>query len=229
MDDSTAFITIPHTSLESALETAEYFGATFGKDCLLEPESHNLRISLDLVDTKIVEDLERSPASPSTPQKFSPTRTDFTLELDTASQARLAEIELVYLQEWEAANGDRTAQQSAYRDRQSAIRQLRLQFLSSLVEPAANGGTLIYGGWFPNAVSLDYPDGQWRQVETLIHFAHPISPEDLYLRECRVSCDRIIRYHIPGLDDAEWIRQNEPRQRLDAAKWRSLLLQRYLA
>jgi len=229
MDDSTAFITIPHTSLNAALETAEYFGAAFGKDCLLEPESHNLRISLDLVDSKIVEALEISPTPLPTPQKFSPTRTDFTLELDTANQARLAEIELVYLQEWEAANGDLDAQDIAYRDMRTAKKALRSQFLTSLIEAAAGPGTLVYGGWFANATCLERPDGQWRRVETLIHFTHPVSPEDLYLRECRVTCDRIIRYHIPGLDDAEWIRQNEPRQRLDAAKWRSLLLQRHLA
>jgi hypothetical protein len=225
MAEST-FIVLPHTSTSEAIDTAQSFGGVFGKDCFLQSDN-SLKIALDLIDDLIVQELRTPPAAPVAIPQEEPTRIDRTISMDMAQEIQLAQIEVDFLADWETAQGDRAAENAAFKKRAIAKKMLRSRVLTPLVQmelsPESN---LAYGGFFDRATCLDWPDGKARTAHTLIHFSHPSSPEELWLREQRVNCRLILRYQIPGLDDAEWIRQNEPRQDLDCSGWRSLLWKR---
>ena len=97
-----------------------------------------------------------------------------------------------------------------------------LSFVQIDIAPSS----LVYGAVVPTVTCLTEPDGRAYAIEVLIHASHPASAEDLYLREKRVECDRILRYHCPSLDDAQWLKQNEPRETMDAIGWRKSLRDR---
>ncbi|MBD2019323.1 hypothetical protein H6F43_03885 [Leptolyngbya sp. FACHB-36] len=204
--------------------TAEQFQAVFGRDCFLL-DHFNLRVSLDVVDRMISRSLERStPPPPHVLTPAPPERIDRTIDLTQAQQLQLLEIDLQFQSDW-IASENREAERAARRSWQQAKEMLRRQVITPLITADATGSTLIYGfGHHASSITvLDSPDGKRYQVDTLIHASHPVSPEDLYLRELRVEAGRIIRYRIPGLDDAAWMKQNEPRGPLDPQAWRSLL------
>ncbi len=205
-----------------ALETAQALNGKFGQDCFLLPD-HSLSLPL----TFIQQCLQTSAQPDPEPCKRCPTRLDREIELDPKQQAQLLEIQAIYQQDWVAAAGNPYRRRLARRKLHQLKLKLRAEVLTPLVDLEITPGvTLVYGGFFLDALCQHAPDGRSYTVETLIHFTHPVSAEDLFLREHRVQCDRILRYRIPGLDDAEWMRQNEPRQTLDAQAWRALLLKR---
>jgi hypothetical protein len=221
MSDSS--IVIPHHSLIEALETATALNGRFGQDCFLEA---NYALKLPLA---FIQKCNGQPEINPVPCQRCPVRLDRVIELEPEQQARFAEIQLAYAQDWEIAAGNRYQQQLARRKYHQLKQVFRSEVLTPLVDMEISAGvTLIYGGFFFDALCQDAPDGRFYTVETLIHFSHPVSSEDLHLRERRVECDRIIRYRILGVDDAEWIRQNEPRRALNAEMWRELLVTRLL-
>lgn len=194
---------------------------------MLEPDSFNLRVSLDCIDELIERRLKDQQTAISPPAGNNTERVDRTLVMDATQQARLIEIDAVYLEEWQQANGEWELQRLARAKQQQAKIKLRSQVIEQYaamdVKP---GNTLVYGGVLPGAVCLDVPDGQQRSVERLIHFSHPVNGDELWLRECRVQAERVIRYRVPGLDDAQWMMQDEGRSGLDAAGYREILKQR---
>lgn len=224
-------IVIPCSSIRDALIKAEEFDAIFAKDCFLQEGTSNLRFDADFIDDRMIEAMEVERILEETkpqPRQFSkPVRVDTALELDSEGNIELLQIEASFLEAWQDANGDQDVLRQAQANRQRLRRKLRLDFLDSIIRRSVVGGdTLIYGLEVNGAVCLEEADGNTHEVEVLIHATHPASPEDLYLRERQVQCDRILRWRIPGLDDGDWMRQNEPRETLDAKAWRRLLSDR---
>lgn len=216
------------------LQTVCKLGIILGRDCQFS-EDFNLKIPIVVLDRLIEEGLKNPDTALSPqPSALSPQppaeRIDRVIELSSQQQIALMQIENQFQIDWLESDGSEDLQRKARRTQQIAKRQLR----DDIVLPYATGdlvisSSLVYGAMLPMVASLGYPDGRAFTVEALIHFSHPTSPEDLYLREKRVTAKRIYRYRIPGLDDAEWMRQNEPRGPLDAKGWRDLMRTRLLS
>jgi hypothetical protein len=103
-------------------------------------------------------------------------------------------------------------------DQEATAKQFRMRVLEGLIKADTLTGAIVFGDGFSEA--LRRPDGLHRYGTVLIHASHPANAEELYLRESQCTVDRIIRYRVPGLDDAEWMRQDEPRETMDAIAWR---------
>ena len=127
-----------------------------------------------------------------------------------------------------AAKDDLDAQAKALVEWQRFRRKLRLRIIRHLAQgDVIANDTVVYGEPLEGARLIDQPTGERIRVMRLIHLTHPVSPEDLYLREHNIHCSTIYRYRTIGLDDSDWLRQNEPRNRMDAIAYRHLLLERY--
>lgn len=223
-------IVIACASLTEALDTASSLQAKLAVEAWLVPNTFNLRVSLDHVDNQIIKHLKQVQLDTGTvvTPASEPVWLDYEVDLETEALAQLAVFRAKFANEWNAANGDAIAEKSAYLRVLRRKQELRFKLLRDRVALDATPESLIYG---PSAANfpcecIPKPDGKARVVTSVIHLSHPTSPEDLYLRHQRIICDRIIRYHIPGLDDPEWIRQNEPRSQMDARAWRELLRDR---
>ncbi|MDA0673807.1 MAG: hypothetical protein O3C67_08920, partial [Cyanobacteria bacterium] len=118
----------------------------------------------------------------------------------------------------------------AYQEFQDQCRLLRDRIVAEAAKAdCGEPPVLVYGARLPRATAI-VPDTRPRQCHTLIHATNPESPEDLYLRELNIRCDRIIRYRVAVLDDAAWARQNEPlRWPLAASDLRELAYARLTA
>ena len=211
-------ISIPTDSLLSGLEKINRLSLTLGQDCQIWPD----HILLDLGA------IDRLKAPPTTqPEFIQTTRRDVEIQLSPESNLQSLQIDAEFTRDWANAEGDRELERIARAKHLRAKAELREQIITPYVlEECMAGKILLYGGDILLAYCLPFPDGRAWTVDTLIHFSHPGSPEELYVRERRVTAREIIRYRVPGLDDAAWERQNEPRGMLDAIGWRELLLNR---
>lgn len=177
------------------------------------------------IDDLIVQQLRQNPA-PEPPERIAPPeRIDRVILLDNSQEIERAQIELNFLEAWDAAKGNPDAQIEAYEQQKRERRELRLRAIAPFVQlDILPERTLVYGtGEFDFAECIPRYDGMPRQVHTLIHHTHPVLPEELWLREHKVTAERIIRYRIKGLDDAEWDRQNQPRGEIDVKTLRGIV------
>jgi hypothetical protein len=143
---------------------------------------------------------------------------DIILTPDQCNQ--LTGIGIRFNADLERAGDDVNAQIDAAIAYGKAKAQMRWAIVTPLAESimAQSPSQLIY--------KSQYPDGRSYFVRSLIHLTHPASPEELWLREHRVTAKSIYRFHVVGLDDAEWDAQNEPRREWGDRVWRELLLGR---
>ena len=161
------------------------------------------------VDTAIATRLRRNrqhvTTAPETPTEPAlPERLDIAISLDPGSPAQVQAMQAKAQWIADTHAGIRNATK-IYHGRLQVIRDgLVLAHAMQAIE----GKTLAYGAHIPGA-RLVQLDGIPRRCNTLIHLTHPTSPEELFLREAQIECDRIYRYHVPGLDDAAWSHQNE--------------------
>ena len=202
----------------NGLSKINTLGLTLGKDCAIAPD--HILLDLDTID--------RLKAPPTTqPEFIQTTRRDVEIQLSPDSNLQSLQIDAEFTQDWANAEGDRELERIARAKHIKAKAELREQIITPYVlEDCLEGDVLLYGGDILLAYCRSFPDGRAWTVDKLIHFSHPGSPEELYARERRVTAREIIRYRVPGLDDADWERQNEPREMLDAIGWRELLLNR---
>jgi len=216
-------ISIPHNSLLDSLETLHRLGAVLGQDAVINTD-YTLQVQMTHIDDLIIQQLRQNPA-PEPPERIAPPeRIDRVILLDNSQEIERAQIEANFLEAWEAASNPE-AQTEAYEQRNRERRELRLRAISPFVQlDVLPERTLVYGtGRFDFAECIPRYDGRSRQVHTLIHHTHPTSPEELWLREHKVIAERIIRYRIKGLDDADWDRQNQPRGEIDAKALRGIV------
>lgn len=201
MSDS---ISISHNSLLDCVTRVTKLGCTLGQDCTIQ--NNNLVVNLDWIDQRIIEDLESQPQPTEPP---APTqRIDRELMIDDDSKQQILLIEAEYLEAYTAANGVYRVCADALNVRSRKLQAIRDAIVKRYVPFDISGETLIYGPDIFKAQCLAYPDGRSRHLRTLIHFTHPRSAEELMIRESRITAERIVRYRVPGLDDAEWMRQN---------------------
>jgi hypothetical protein len=214
MDD----IVIPSRSLDQTLNLIAGLGLSLGENCTILIPSHDLQVNLSLVSPSIKARIEKGHLNQ---------RIDHTIVMT---------IEQLNYLKW---LGDRLTEEIEGDEIKAIIKygiskvNLRNAIIQDLVgdilrQRGQDGSVLIYGnlqGW-AGAEILPYPDGRSRNVHSLIHFSHPASPEELWLREHRVRSTFIYRFHIPGLDDAEWAAQNEARQPFSDVVWRRVLGER---
>lgn len=226
-------ITIPLRSLQEAFTKLTELKAILGHTARLKD---GLKLSVDLnhIDTLIESSMEKKARSRSQfeipPSAIPPVeRIDRVIFMTAEHQLELLKIDTEYEMAFSNADGVWERIEKAREEHLAAKRHLRLDILAVFVSIDTSGLTLIYGDrLFDSAVVLDNPDGRARTVDTLIHYTHPVSPEELYLREQRVSAKRIIRYQVPGLDDGDWMRQDEPQSDLDADAFRKIIRDRLL-
>jgi hypothetical protein len=227
MSDS---VVIPHHSLLECLQTIQRLKLVLGRDCQFD-ESFDLRIPLQTVD-RLLEDGLNQPDLTSPVKTLLTTtaeRIDRVIDLIPDLQLKALQISNQFQADWAAAGDDRGMERLARRRQLEAQRELRLEAIAPYVmADIVYGSTLLYGLRFEGVIPLQYPDGKAYVVKSLIHQSHPATPEDLYLREVRAVAEKIYRYRVPGLDDGDWFRQNEPRSTLDAQGWRKLLAARIM-
>ena len=215
-----SLIKIPCENLLSTVTKLNELKLIIGRDCKLE--GRTIVVTLDAID-KVLEDYLNEQEVEEIPQRET-VRTDRVIHMTDAVRLELLAVEASFVRDWNAAEAERVLEQIAIDDRRIAKQQLRSRILLPHVlndiDPAS---TIVYGDGIEVCPCLEVPDGKERSVEKLIHYAHPCSPEELKLRESRIIANEIIRYRVPGLDDAEWMRQNEPIVQLN---WRELVKER---
>ncbi len=227
---SNKFVSIPCRSLVESIDTLTQLKATLGQNCHINLDTFTLQVSLELIDHCIAQDLQ-TPPPPRFAEKPPIVRIDKPIRMLPYRELELAKLQSAFYQNWTAAANDYRLQRQAHHEYQYHCSQLRDRIVAPYARTDVSGLTLVYGkleadSRTPPFLSLDYPNGQAITVQTLIHYTHPSSAEELALREQRIQAERIIRYYVPGLDDAAWVLQNEPRDRLDAIGWRTLIRRR---
>lgn len=209
-------------SLLEAVTRVNLLGCQLGKDCKILADD-SLSISLDWIDEQVADGLKRRPRSLSG-EPVPVERIDRQLYLSTEDEQAYAQIDADYLEDWLAADGNPREADAIAERRRMQLRNLRLQVVDKFIRYDIQGKTLIYGDRsFPKADYLIFPDGAAHAVETLIHYTHPGSPEEEWLRERRITAQRIIRYRVPPLDDAAWIGLNQPTTSISARRLREII------
>lgn len=188
---------IPTDSLERSLNVINQLNLTLGQDCTLEFGGVAIAVPLNQ-------------------------RIDYDIILTPDQLNRLSGLGLKLEADLTAAGDDVNAQIDAAIAFGKAKTQLRNEIVKPMISDIASKAKsmLIYPSQIP------YPDGRSHFVESLIHYTHPASPEELWLREHRVTCRFIYRFHVVELDDAEWAAQNEPRLEWSDRVWRNVLAAR---
>jgi hypothetical protein len=212
--DNTIYISNQDTA--GAIDRAFQFGGTFAKDCWLQPDGTTLKIDLALAERVMVDGMESAAPEPSENPAI-PTRIDRTYPLSETDQAEWIQIGMEFGRRYREAQS-LSERSQVISDQEAIAKQFRMRVLKPLIEADMVGDPIVFGTGFPDA--LLRPDGLHRYGGVLIHASHPLNAEELYLRESQCTVSQIIRYRIPGLDDAEWIRQNEPRETMDTIAWR---------
>jgi len=227
-------ILVSNATLADALKTTATLGLILGQDCRLEFD-HSLTIDVDAVlrhleaNPRPAEDINPAEEPPQPTQQ--PERIDRIIPLSESYGAVARAITEKHERQLEML-ALHSEPEAAFTDLIRSTVRARLELRSRIIEPWIEGdikagSTLVYGRReFSGAECLLYPDGKLRDVEALIHDDHPVSPEDLFLREHRTNAKRIYRYRIERLDDQEWAFQNDLLNPLDAQGWRELLTQR---
>lgn len=215
-------IYITTDSFQTAIERLKQLDGTLTKNVWLEPDNLTLKIDFELAEKAFIDRIPSPPSEtkPSESSHHAPTRIDRSIPLNMEQSAEWTNITLDfagrYLRSTNPAEQEKIAE-----DRATVARQFRWGVIKSIVEMDKIADSIVFGGDFPD--SIDFPDGTHRHATVLIHASHPANAEELYLRESQTTCDRIIRYRVPGLDDADWIRQDNQRDTLDSIGWRKLL------
>jgi hypothetical protein len=214
---------IRHADLASCLQAVTGLNLTLGQGCRILFPSYDLEIFpsaiFKLLNQPTVEAVEPAP--------LPPTYVDREVLPNLAQKAHYDELTELFISNYQDAPTDEQRRQ-AFLDYRRSVTDLRLHIIQPIAEQDIDDQTaLIYGGLhIPGCVSIDRPDGRHYIVDLLVHYSHPVSPEELRLRERRVTCKKILRYYVPGLDDARWQQQNQQRQSLDADGWRTLIAHR---
>lgn len=220
-------ITIPYDSVPDAFAVLDRLSLRAGRDAIVDMDG-TIHILDEAID-RIIQDflrLKRQPL-PKLPPEPDRYRQDRVIPLPVWAQTLLLKHKRSFVLAMAEAKDDIDAQGRAIAQWQLFRRKLRLRVIRHLAQAdVIANDTAVYGGSLDGARSLEAPTGEVIRVERLIHLTHPVSPEDLYLREHNIHCSSIFRYRCPGLDDGDWHTQNEPRDRLDAIGYRHLLLER---
>jgi len=223
-------IDIPHKNLADAFDTLTRLGLAAGPDAIvgIEGTIHILPAACDrLVATHIKQRGTIQPPAESTTTKPPPHRHDRRIHLPQWAELKLLQRQRAFLAAVNDAGDNAVNTARALADWQAYRRRLRLSIVHDYAQgDVVHGNTYCYGGDLQGATRLNSPTGEAIRCDRLIHYTHPINPEDLALREANVWCAEIYRYYIPGLDDAPWMAQNSPRYALDAHAYRDLLLAR---
>lgn len=212
-------IYIPFDNTESAIARALEIGGTFSKDCWLQPDGTTLRIDLELAEQVMVDGIGQNQPEPVI-QKAPPVRLDRAYPLSVEESSEWLQISMEFAYKYRAAQSIEERAR-AIADQEATTKQFRMRVLEPLIKVDTITGAIVFGDGFPEA--LRQPDGLHRYGTVLIHASHPRNAEELYLRESQCTVDRIIRYRVPGLDDAAWMRQDEPREMMDVIGWRKYL------
>jgi hypothetical protein len=209
---------ISHQNTESALDRAFQFGGTFAKDCWLQPDGTTLRIDLALAEQVMIDGImPEDDGSVQGEARQPPIRIDRTYHLSPEDQSEWLQIGMEFGRKYREADGIKE-RAKVIADQEATAKQFRMRVLEGLIKADTLTGAIVFGDGFPEA--LRRPDGLHRFGTVLIHASHPANAEELYLRESQCTVDRIIRYRVPGLDDAAWMRQDEPRGIMDVIGWR---------
>lgn len=216
------YIKIPHPDNQSAIVQMLQIGGKLAQNCWIDPDN-TLRVNLGLAEQVMIDNMDQSiDRMPDEPDSM-PTRFDRVIPLTIEQSSEWLTIGHEFARQYnQAVTLEEKRSIVGARDRTS--QQFRYRVIKPHIEadlPADRVEAVIFGGDFPT--SIESPDGMRRYCTMLVHASHPTSAEELYLREAQTVCQRIFRYRIPGVDDAEWIRQEEPREPLDVAGWRRLI------
>jgi hypothetical protein len=228
-----ATITIPHDDLQSAFNTLDRLGIKAGQGASVELDAtvHILDESID----RLVQTYRRQRQQPEPPPEAPGRciRLDRCLPVPPWANHKLLGYQARFINLMQEAGDDRDRRRELIDELQSLRRSVRLRIIRATVQgDIIAHQTVVYGANvlqvpLEGALPLSEPTGEAMSVKRLIHLTHPTSPEDLYLREKNITCETIYRYRCPGLDDAEWNLQNEPRVLIDAIGYRELLEARW--
>lgn len=193
----------------------------------LSANSKQVAVPLSAIDQANETWLESTPLDSAAEEstEVEPTRIDRTIVLTDAENTKRMKVDADFLAAIAQARTEDDRLKS-YQEQRNAYSQIRQEAVSRNIPADAQGKTLIYGPHFVNGSTIA-ADGIFRTCSTLIHATHPVSPEDEYLREAQVQCDRIVRYRVLGIDDGQWQLINQPLHwPMTAEDWRQMLLAR---
>ena len=220
-------ITIPYNSVPDAFAVLDRLSLRAGKDAIVDLDGtiHILDEAIDRIIQSYLR-VKRQPV-PEPPPEPDCYRQDRVIPMPVWAQTLLLKHRRSFVQAVAEAKDDVDAQGKAIAQWQAFRRSLRLRVIRHVAQgDVIANDTVVYGGALEGARLLEAPTGETVRALRLIHLTHPVSPEDLYLREHNIHCSSIFRYRCPGLDDGDWHTQNEPRERLDAMSYRHLLMER---
>lgn len=214
-------VVVPISGISQALEIARRLGLKLPDDAAVS--DGELVLSGDWIDRAIHAYVRSQPKRQSTVASVEPRRIDRAVKLGAAEEAKLAAIQRNFGADARGVSQEADSQ-AVFDYRNEQLARLRLSIITPIAQGDVSGITCVYGGELAGALTLEQPCGEALECDTLIHLSHPCSPEDLHLREMGIRARRIYRYHVPGLDDAAWARQNEPlRWPMTALEYRQLL------
>jgi hypothetical protein len=219
---------IPHNDLKSAFATLTRMGLKAGADATvaLDGTVTLLPGACDRLVEVYIHSREVGAESPPVepPAKPQPLRRDRRVLLPQWAELKLLDRHRAFIV---AMAEDAAYIESLHQEFKDYRRRLRLNVIHDYAQgDVVTGNTYCYGGQLEGATTLETPTGEIIRCDRLIHYTHPVNPEDLYLREVNVWCNEICRYYVPGLDDGEWNAQNEPLQAITPESYRELLLAR---
>lgn len=218
-------IDIPHSSPKAAFATLERLGLKPGPDAYvgIDGTVHILpSICGQLIEAYVSTRPQTAPppVALSRPQSH---RHDRRVTFPQWAELKLLQRHRAFLAAVNESE-DPQAQRRALQDWHNYRRQLRLNIIHEYAQgDVVHGNTYCYGGDLDGATRIDTPTGEVIRCDRLIHYTHPVNPEDLHLREAAIWCAEVYRYHIPGLDDGPWAAQNEPLQAIAPESYRELL------
>jgi hypothetical protein len=222
-------IEISHADLKSAFATLQQLGLKPGPDATVALDG-TVAILPGTCDRLVEAYISDRPpvVAPAVPAaRPVPHRHDRRVNLPQWAELRLLQRHRAFLAAVNEAGEDAIARRRALADWQDYRRRLRLSIIHDYAQgDVVHGNTYCYGGELDGAHQLDQPTGETIRCDRLIHYTHPVNPEDLHLREANVWCAEIYRYHMPGLDDGPWAAQNEPLQAITPESYREMLVLR---
>lgn len=223
-------ITVSTNGLEDAFNILERLQLTAGYDATVAYDG-TLHVKAESLDPLVEEYMQAmSKAEPDDPvDRPDPSRRDVTVHIPDWARLELMEHQAKFIDDY--ANAQTKDQQlgavQAWKDYRN---KLRIDLITPIAQGhVIHGHTCCYGGTLEGAQTLTEITGEQIRCDRLIHLTHPVSPEDLLMRESRVWCSSIVRYRVPGLDDAAWVAQNEPLQDINPETYRELLFWRKMA
>ena len=218
-------IRITHSSLEQAFLSLSRLGLKLGNHCKIIKPNYTIEIDLEAIDQVIEQELKRRANSHPAPQEPEPERIDQWVALPQQAKIRLMKLEADFLRATQLGVSGPEAIATLNHGKAT----LRTEIVLPFAQAHVSGSTLVYGGQLEGATTIE-ADGRAATCDTLIHFSHPVNPEDLAIRERRITCNKIVRLQVEALDDIAWLKQNQPLHwPLNSRDWRNLLLDRWKA